>query len=116
MTFGQTSLGRTMTRTRLLLKKQLWIWPIVAVVLLSAVGYAVSSSIQRTMENTLRSQLQTLLDVERSMLEKWLKVQESSAATLANSRPIRETIVQLLAAQASQDGDALAKETAETVA
>ena len=80
MTFGQTSLGRNVSRTGLLLKKQLWIWPIVAVVLLAVVGYAVSTSIQQTMENNLRSELQTLLTVEQSMLERWFKVQESTSA------------------------------------
>ncbi len=76
MTFGQTSLGRTMSRTGSVLRKQLWVWPIVAVVLLAIVGYAVSSSIHRTMEDNLRSELETLLTVERSMLERWFKVQE----------------------------------------
>ena len=85
-----------MSRTGVLLKKQLWIWPIVAVVLLAIVGYAVSSSIQRTMEDNLRSELETLLTVERSMLEKWFKVQESSALTLANNQEIRKTVTQLL--------------------
>ena len=89
-----------MSRTKLLLKKQLWIWPIVAVVLLAIIGYAVSSSIQQTMEDNLRSELQTLLSVERSMLEKWFKVQESSALTLANNQELRKTVVQLLAANA----------------
>lgn len=96
MTFGKTTLGRTMSRTRLLLKKQLWIWPIVAVVLLAAVGYAISNSIHRTMDIALRSDLQTLLNVERAMLEKWFKVQESNAATLANSQGVRDTISQIL--------------------
>src|SRR6185295_5734376 len=113
MTFGQTSLGRTMSRTALLFKKQLWIWPIVAIVLLAIVGYAVSSSIHQTMENTLRSQLQTLLTVERSMLEKWLKVQESSALTLANSRPIRDTIGRILAAGEEAGRDSGEKSTSE---
>src|SRR5664279_659345 len=101
MTFGQTSIGRTMSRTRLLLQKQLWIWPIVAVVLLTIVGYAISRSIQQTMEDNLRSELQTLLTVERAMLEKWLKVQESSAVSLANNSEIRKTVTQLLASSAT---------------
>ena len=97
MTFGQTSLGRTMSRTRLLLQRQLWIWPIIAVVFLAAIGYAMNLSIQRTMEDTLRSQIQTLLTVERSMLEKWFKVQEASALALANNHEVRQTVAQLLA-------------------
>ena len=100
MTFGQTSLGRSVSRTGSVLRKQLWIWPIVAVVLLAIVGYAVSSSIHRTMEDNLRSELETLLTLERSMLERWFKVQESSATTLANTQEIRKTVAQLLAADA----------------
>lgn len=98
MTFHQTSLGRSLTRTGLLLKKQLWIWPIVAVVLLAIIGYAVNGAIRRTMENTLHSELATLLNVERAMLEKWFKVQESSALTLANDPEIRKSVAGILAA------------------
>lgn len=103
MTFGQSSLGRSISRTKLLLKKQLWIWPIVAVLLLAMIGYGVSSSIHDTMEHTLRSQLETLLSVERSMLEKWLQVQESSALSLANDPEVRQTIAQLIAEQEARE-------------
>src|SRR5262245_43972981 len=96
MTFGQTSLGRSMTRTKLLLKKQLWIWPIIAVVVLAIIGYSVSSLIHRTMEDNLRSELTTLLTVEKSMLEKWLKVQEAAAVSLANNPDIRKSAIDLL--------------------
>lgn len=107
MTWAKTSVGRSISRTGVFLRKQLWIWPIIAVVLLAAIGYAVNRSIHHTMEKSLHEQLQTLLTVERSMLEKWLKVQESTAETLANSRAIRETVMKLLAksANAAQSGN-----------
>jgi serine/threonine protein kinase len=50
------------------------------------------------MEENLRSELTTLLNVERSMLERWFKVQESSALTLSNNQEIRKTVSQLLTA------------------
>ena len=40
-----------MTRTGLFLKRQLWIWPIIAVVVLSAVGFLVRGAIESTMKN-----------------------------------------------------------------
>src|SRR4051812_36298513 len=98
MTFGQTSVGRSISRAGLLLKKQLWIWPIIAVVLLSGIGFGIRLAIERTMKASLSSQLQTLLGVERSMIETWLKVQESNAESLANDQQIRELAAQLLAA------------------
>jgi tRNA A-37 threonylcarbamoyl transferase component Bud32 len=98
ITFGATSVGRTITRTGLLLKRQLWIWPIVAVILLGAVGYGIRLAIERTMRASLQSQLQTLLDIERSMVETWMKVQESNAESLANGQHVRELAAEILAA------------------
>lgn len=97
MTFAHTSVGRSITRAGLLLRKQLWIWPIIAVVVLAAIGYSVRVAIERTMNESLRSELQTLLSVERSMLEKWLKMQESNATTLANDQQIRKLVTDILA-------------------
>src|SRR5689334_9319736 len=51
--------GRSLSRTRLLLKKQLWVWPIIAVILLAGVGYGVHAAIERTMKASLQSQLAT---------------------------------------------------------
>ncbi|HEY2881761.1 MAG TPA: serine/threonine protein kinase [Pirellulales bacterium] len=98
MTFGKTSLGHGLSRTGDFFKRQLWIWPIVAVILLAIIGYVVSSSIHQTMEDNLRSELDTLLTVEKAMLQRWFKVQESSTVTLANNRAIRKSISALLAA------------------
>jgi len=88
------------TRTSVVLKKQLWIWPIVAVVLLAMVGYGIGQAIERTMRASLESQLTTLVDVERSMLETWLKIQKSNAESLANDQQVRETAEEILAAYA----------------
>ena len=113
MTFGQTSIGRSMSRTGLFLKKQLWIWPIIAVVVLAVIGFAVKSAIERTMQASLKSELQTLLSVERSMLETWLKVQESNAETLANDPQVRRLIAEILAAEEAAKGGTGPKGEAE---
>jgi tRNA A-37 threonylcarbamoyl transferase component Bud32 len=100
LTFGATSVGRSISRTGLILKKQLWIWPIIAVVLLALIGYGIKAAIERTMRASLQSELQTLLSIERSMLETWLKIQESNAQSLANDQQVRETVAQILSASA----------------
>jgi eukaryotic-like serine/threonine-protein kinase len=115
ITFGATSVGRTFSRTGLILKKQLWIWPIIAVVLLAIIGYGIRSAIERTMKASLQSELQTLLDIERSMLETWLKIQESNAQSLANDQQVRETAAQIITASQPAlpaTGDAEPVETA----
>jgi eukaryotic-like serine/threonine-protein kinase len=105
MTFGQTSVGRSITRTGVFLKKQLWIWPIVAVVLLAAIGYGIRVAIERTMQGSLASELQTLLNIERSMLETWLKIQEANAQAMANAPQVRQTVAQIVAAHQPLNAD-----------
>jgi eukaryotic-like serine/threonine-protein kinase len=96
MTFAATSVGRTISRAGLLLKTQIWIWPIIAVVLLSAIGWGVRREIESTMKDGLRSELQTLLDVETAMLETWFRVQQSNDESLANGLDVRQPVYKLL--------------------
>jgi serine/threonine protein kinase len=105
ITFGATSVGRTISRTGLILRRQLWIWPIIAIVLLAAIGYGIRSAIERTMQASLSSQLRTLNDVERSMLETWLHVQETNAQSLANDSQVRELVVELMGGKPIAGGD-----------
>jgi eukaryotic-like serine/threonine-protein kinase len=99
ITFGTTSVGRTLSRTGLVLKKQLWIWPIIAVVLLAVVGFGIRTAIERTMKRSLQSELQTLLSVERAMMETWLGIQESNAEALANDSQVRELVMEIESAR-----------------
>jgi hypothetical protein len=55
LTFGATLVGRSLSRTGLILKKQLWIWPIIAVLLLAVIGYCLKVAIERTMRASFRS-------------------------------------------------------------
>ena len=68
MTWAHTSVGRSITRTGVFLKRQIWIWPILAVVLLSILGFFVRRAIENTMRDNLVSQLQSLVDLETAML------------------------------------------------
>ena len=69
MTWAKTSVGRTVSRTGVFLKRQIWIWPILAVVLLSVIGFFVRRAIETTMRDGLESELQTVVDLEAAMLE-----------------------------------------------
>lgn len=96
MTWASRSMSKTVTRTGLFLKKQLWIWPIIAVVILAVVGYTVSSAIESTIKGNVSSGLQTLVRLETEMLRKWFFVQESTAETLANDSQVRQNIYQII--------------------
>ena len=93
---AKSSFGRTVSRTGEFLRRRIWVWPIVAVLLLSVIGLGVRGAIETTMKENLKSQLQTLLNVETAMLRTWYKVQVSNSESLANDFKVREQVYQLL--------------------
>lgn len=98
MTWHSGSVSRSVTRTGVVLKRQIWVWPIIATAILAAIGFGVRLAIESTIKASLHSQLQTLLDVQTAMLENWFKTQSSNATTLANDLQIRERVAAMLAA------------------
>jgi eukaryotic-like serine/threonine-protein kinase len=110
MTWATSSVGRSISRAGLFMKRQLWIWPILAVILLSVIGLVVRRSIETTMRDGLRAELSTLLNVETAMLETWCRSQKSNAESSANSLEVRQTIYEML--EASGDGNSATDSTA----
>jgi serine/threonine protein kinase len=110
VTWASKSIGRTVSRTGVFLKRQIWIWPIVATVVLAALAFGVRRAIESTMKENLRSQLQTLLTVETAMFENWARTQSSSATSLANDAQVRESVYHLLARQEPGQVTSAAKE------
>lgn len=96
LSFARSRVGRTLTRTSVLLKKQLWIFPVLAIIGFLAVHFFVHRAIETTMKANLSSQLSALLNTEAAMLETWLKIQESNATTHASDQRIREDVYRLL--------------------
>ncbi len=96
MTWASNSLSGTVQATSVFLRKNLWIWPIIAVTILGTVGFLVRSAIEATMRDNLRSGLQTLLHVEVAMLQNWFQSQQSHVQSAANSTEIRR-LTKLLA-------------------
>jgi predicted Ser/Thr protein kinase len=104
MTWASRTLSSSLSQTRLFLKRQLWIWPIIAVLFLSILGWAVQRSIESTMKANLESELQTLLKVQSAMLETWLATQEANAESMANDGETRRMIAELIDAPAPAAG------------
>ncbi len=96
MTFARTSFGRSLASTGFFLRRQIWIWPIIAVAILSVVGYSVHNAVQSTMMDSLKSELETLLNVETEMLKNWYSVQISQANAVANTKSLRGMVSQLV--------------------
>ncbi|XZE18475.1 serine/threonine protein kinase [Pirellulaceae bacterium SH449] len=103
VTFGQTSFSNTFKTTGMFLKRQIWIWPIVVFVVLATMGYFLNRSIKHSIEAGLSAELTTLLQIERSMLEKWFHGQEANATAMANSSEFRSHVARLVELQQALD-------------
>jgi serine/threonine protein kinase len=103
MTWARASLSGSLQATNVFLRRNLWIWPIIAISVLASVAWLVGSAIETTMRETLRSGLQTLLSVEVAMLETWFQVQESNVQSAANSTEVRRITQQLLNRQEADE-------------
>ncbi|MEZ6088502.1 MAG: protein kinase [Pirellulaceae bacterium] len=112
MTWASATLSRSLQGTGAFVRRQVWLWPIIAVILLSIIGMAVHSSIESTMRESLASELTTLRDVEVAMLRTWLASQESNAESMANVKEVREISGYLLRQATPQRTSATTEEPA----
>jgi eukaryotic-like serine/threonine-protein kinase len=117
MTWASRSISHSLTTTRLFLKKQLWVWPIIAVVALGLLGWGMRRAIESTMKANLQSALQTLLNVETAMLQRWMDTQEHNAEAMANDSETRRLVAKLLAEADAEpsERDATIKELASSL-
>lgn len=96
MTRASHGLSRSLSRTGLFLRKQLWIWPIFAIFALWLLAFFVRSAVESTMKGNLKAQLQTLLQVEVAMVQNWMRTQVSNCTALSNDLAVRELVYKLL--------------------
>jgi uncharacterized membrane protein YedE/YeeE len=97
-------LGRTGSRTRVLLSRQIWIWPLLAALVLAGVGRWIRSSIESAMRTTLSEELRTLLNADLAALRIWMKLQESNAENAADDRDVRKVVQEIVKLGDSPDG------------
>jgi hypothetical protein len=89
-------LRRSVAVTNLLLRKQIWIWPLFAAVVLAPVGYWLRTRVEGAMKSSMASQLEVILAADVAALEQWLETQRSNvqtaAASLTRARLARELV------------------------
>jgi eukaryotic-like serine/threonine-protein kinase len=71
--------------TRLVLKRQLWLWPLVAALVLGGLGWWVRVDVEQAMRENLANELTTILNADVQALVLWTKDQEAVARSLAQS-------------------------------
>lgn len=91
------SLRGSMQSTRLFLRKQLWIWPLIAAGILGLLGYWIRVRVEGAMQDNLAAELQTILNAEVESLRIWARDEEATARTQAADPEVRLLSEKLLA-------------------
>ena len=110
------SLARSLSFTTLFLKRQLWIWPLIAAALLVVIGVWVHRKIDLAITDKLRSELKAVLNADVKGLEIWLQSQKSNATSAARSPDVQRIVGELLAVAAKPGSTALDFGTAPATA
>jgi len=98
MTWASRSVASSLGATQRFLKRQIWAWPIIAVVLISLLHIGMTRAIESTMKANLASDLESLRDVDTAMLLQWMSTQERNAESMANNATTRRIVTELLEA------------------
>src|SRR4051794_18277112 len=94
---GATGLSASLGGTRAALRRQLWLWPVLAALLLGAVGWWVNRSLEMVMREELAGQLTTILNADVEALRIWTRDQEAIARSLARIPALRHMVRELVA-------------------
>ncbi len=100
------SLVRSVSSMGRVLRKQIWIWPLIAVVGLGLLGWWVRGIVEGTLKRQLAQQLETLLATDVTALEAWLKAQENQVTDTAANAQVKALVTQLVELSASSGSQA----------
>ncbi|MBI3839965.1 MAG: hypothetical protein HY288_18745 [Planctomycetia bacterium] len=88
-------LAGRLSLSRGLIRRYVWVVPILALVVLIFTGTWLRSRIERALQAQLEGQLRTLLDADVTALKLWLHAQEANAMAAAQEPSIRQAIIEL---------------------
>ena len=89
--------GNSFSGTRLFLRTQLWVWPVLAAVLLLTIGLWVRHSVEQSQKTDLAEELTSILNADVEALEMWMKSQRSNATAAADGVLVRSLARDLVA-------------------
>jgi hypothetical protein len=94
-TQGVSRVSRSMTIGFVLLRKQLWLWPVLAALMLAAAGLWIRLSVERAAKDELAKSLATILNADVKALQIWMSNHQREAQSLASDPRIRKLTADL---------------------
>jgi hypothetical protein len=93
---GVSGYSQSYGATRAALRRQLWIWPVLAALLLGGLGWWVHHSVESTMRAELAGQLTTILNADVEALHAWTADQAAMTRSVAQLPTLRPAARKLL--------------------
>ena len=89
-TQGASRISRSMTLGFGLLRRQLWLWPVLAAAMLAGAGLWIRTMVEDAAKGELAKNLQTILKADVKALEVWMKNHQTAAHSLADNATLRK--------------------------
>ncbi|HEV3007057.1 MAG TPA: serine/threonine protein kinase [Pirellulales bacterium] len=99
---------RSFAAASVFLQRQLWIWPLLAAVVLGVIGYALRARVEGTMRDMMAGQLQAILGADVAALEVWLESQRSNVRTAAGAQRVAALCREIIELAGKPDSSPLA--------
>jgi tRNA A-37 threonylcarbamoyl transferase component Bud32 len=90
------SFGISLASAARLLRRQLWLGPLITAGVLAVVGWLLYRTVERSLQNTLADELQTILQADLATLDLWLGAQRDNASALASDHEMVEAVEGLI--------------------
>src|SRR5258705_6349244 len=90
------SLSSILSRTQGLMRRHLWIWPLVALVILAFVGLWIRGRMEGAIKSQLAGNLKTILAANTEALRAWAVTMKSQAELFAGDDRVRELTGELV--------------------
>ena len=87
------------------LRKNLWLWPLLAAMALAVAGLWLRASIERAMREDMVEELQTLLNTSVAAVELWMNTEQVTAQQVANESELRRIANELRKVAAGKEGE-----------
>jgi hypothetical protein len=91
-----SSVASVLTRTQGFLRTQLWVWPLVAALVLVFLGVWLRVKMEGATKQQIADTLQTILNANTEALRAWSVTMKSEAENLADDDRVRELVAGLI--------------------
>lgn len=94
---SQRGRSSAISTTRGIVRRHLWIVPLLAIIGLVVAATWVRSRMDRAIREQLQSELSTLLRADVEALQLWMRLQQDSASVVAHDQKVRQLVLELVA-------------------